>query len=115
MNENEIMHRINELTTHTPDCIAPCNDNYPTSPPYPTDDHERACYALQTLLFILPANLRPTSDDIDDTPPHIFDELTQLLDALIALPFARDALSHLALDNSLCPLHFHDFAHMLRR
>lgn len=57
---------------------------------------------------------RDTYTPADDDPYRITDALYAALrdayDTLAASPYHRDDITKLALDNSLCPLHFTDYA-----
>jgi hypothetical protein len=75
---------------------------------------ELAFYALRDLL--IDRDAQPLSHSADDAPAPTYDYLRSLLadiDARIAYPHdesARQRLSMLLLDNSLCPMHAIDYA-----
>ena len=96
MTSTEIIERINALTTHTNECAAQ-TDSYA-----PDDAHDLNSASFRDLLIDL------DTDNEHDAPD--FDELRDLLESLFADEYARDCISHLALDYSLCPLHLIDFA-----
>jgi hypothetical protein len=72
--------------------------------------HTKCFAALRDLMIDADA----TPDFADDDPYRIADALhAALRDALLTLtasPYHRDDLTKLALDNSLCPMHFCDYA-----
>lgn len=74
--------------------------------------HFQFSTALRDLL--IDHNYSPTIDDanplISDPDYPIYDFARSLLAMIDASPYHRDELSRLALDNSLCPMHFIDYA-----
>jgi hypothetical protein len=108
---NSAIARINELTTHTDACS--------TDPYRPTDDHDFAFYALRSALICLQTNpddprsllIFPDFDTTtDDDELRFLPTMIELLTTIIDYDFSRDAITELALANSLCPLHFCDYA-----
>lgn len=107
------MQRINELTTHTDACDL--------SDPYRKyHDHDLASLASDALLSYFP-DLDPSDINDDEftdaeyTPePAILAELielhTKLADAIDEDAAVRQYISNAALDASLCPMHFCDYA-----
>lgn len=72
--------------------------------------HFDASTALRALLID-----RDTSPTIDDDPlisddPALFDFMRALLARIDANPYSTETLTKLALDHSLCPMHFCDYA-----
>jgi hypothetical protein len=88
------LHAIDTMT-------APCPDDAPIRNDHPHDHFNRA---LRDLLID-----RDTPTD-DDAPAYAFDTMRALLATIDAYPYSRDDLTRLALDASLCPLHFIDYA-----
>lgn len=90
---------------------APCTDCPPIRDDHP---HDHFATALRELLIDRDApalrELLTNPSDDDDTPQYAYDTMRALLATIDAYPYSRDDLSQLALDYSLCPLHFIDFA-----
>lgn len=77
----------------------------------PADDtfciHFLAAAALRELLIDRNAHHLDDTYDADDST---YDFIRSLLDTIIAAPYQTQRLSMLALDHSLCPMHFIDYA-----
>ena len=90
------LHAIDTLTMPCPDC-PPIRDDHP---------HDLFNRALRDLLI----DRNAFSTDALDSPAYAYDTMRALLTTIDAYPYNRDDLTRLALDDSLCPLHFIDYA-----
>lgn len=103
------LDRITELTT--------CTDACDPDPYAPSDSHFFARCALRNALTCIQTNDDMTLSifpdfatplDSDESP--FFAELIDCLQTLINDRYSRQTITMLALDDSLCPLHFCDYA-----
>lgn len=105
---NDMMTELDALTT--------CNANCDPDPYAHPDSHFFASLALRDMLTFDDEPIDPYADALADAPddefidPATYARLAELLTAIRADPYSREYLTKLALDNSLCPLHFHDYA-----
>lgn len=91
---------------------APCPDDASIRDDHP---HDHFNSALRDLLIDRDFDATPFRDinaanNIPDAPEYAYDTMRALLATIDAYPYHRDDLTRLALDASLCPLHFIDFA-----
>lgn len=84
-----------------------------------TANDDNARYAMRSIMLCTNERDTPMTLDDDALPAALADDdcdddtAAALADAyrtLLADPYARESLTHLALDYSLCPLHFLDYA-----
>ena len=95
------LYAIDTLTRPCPNC-PPIRNDHP---------HDLFSRALRDLLIDRDATPTPQSiPALADPPAHIYDTLRDLLATIDAYPYSRESLTKLALDDSLCPLHFIDYA-----
>lgn len=102
-NDNDPMTILHALTTHNDSC--PTRDGLPTE----YDAHDAASEDLRELLI---GNPFDGIDALDDPQSHaaVIDVMIDALNALCNDEYRRDDVSRLALDYSLCPIHFCDYA-----